>query len=744
MAGPDVPAPSGRPGPGLAGDDPVLSVEDLRVHFRTAAGPATAVDGVSWSLGAGETLAVVGESGSGKTVSALAVMGLLPPPPGCRTSGRIMLRERDLLRCRREELRRMRGRDIAMIFQDPATALNPVLTVGAQIAEVMRTHKHTGRAPARRRAVELLGDVGIPDPGRRAEDYPHQLSGGMQQRAMIAMALALDPIVLLADEPTTAVDVTVQAQILDLLTRVQAERGTAIVLITHDLALAASQAHRVLVMYAGRVAEVGAADDVVHRPRHAYTWNLLSALSHLAPRGSRLQPIPGNPPSVIARPSGCPFHPRCRFSTDVCVEHLPSLLPQGGAAHLAACHHSGDLGPSGPLSGDLGPSGPLSGDLGPPASTAAGAGPSEEAKPAPAPAPSPENGDLLEVEDLVVHYPVTTGAVLKRRIGEVRAVDGISFGVAPGETLALVGESGSGKSTTARAVLRLIEPTSGTVRFDGEDLAGVGPARLRALRRGMQIVFQDPYASLDPRMSVGAALREPFTIHDVDAGSRVEDLLEVVGLGAEHAGRYPHELSSGQRQRVGIARAIALNPKLVICDEPVSVLDVSLQAQILALLEDLQRTLDLAFLLIAHDLGVVRHVAHRVAVMYLGVIVETAGGDRLFDRPCHPYTQALLSAVPRPDPSRSPARARVVLSGEQPSSLEPPRGCRFHTRCPRFATELSETERQRCVEEIPALVERGEENMVACHYAGVSWASAPGNAGPSPGPHAGPTMNRDG
>lgn len=681
---------------------PVLSVEDLRVQFPTAAGPATAVDGVSWSVAAGETLAVVGESGSGKSVTALAVMGLLPPPPASRTSGRVLLQGRDLLLCGREELRRVRGRDVAMTFQDPATALNPVLTIGAQIAEVMRTHEHAGKVQSMRRAKELLGDVGLPDPHRRVDDYPHQLSGGMQQRAMIAMALALNPLVLLADEPTTAVDVTVQAQILHLLAGLQVERGTAIVLITHDLGMVAGHADRVLVMYAGCVAEAGDTDDIFYRPRHAYTWSLLSGLSRSERRGPRPQAIPGHPPSVVDRPSGCPFHPRCRFSTDVCAAHRPDLLRQEGAAHLSACHHSDSV--AGAV--DLAP----------------GPGPLEEPAVA-GQAQTQEGGDLLEVEGLVVYYPVTTGAVFRRRIGEVRAVDGISFGIARGRTLALVGESGCGKSTTARAVLRLIDPTSGTVRFDGEDLAQVGPARLRALRREMQTVFQDPYASLDPRMDVRATLQEPFAIHGVDTDG-VGNLLEVVGLGAEHAGRYPHELSSGQRQRVGIARAIALNPKLVVCDEPVSVLDASLQAQILTLLDDLQRTLHLTYLLVAHDLEVVRHLAHRVAVMYLGRIVEMAEGDSLFARPAHPYTQALLAAVPVPDPVRARTRSPVILSGELPSSQSPPCGCPFHARCPKFADELDESERQRCVEERPALVERPKVGLVACHYAegrSVGW-----------------------
>ncbi len=699
----------------VADPTPVLAVDDLRVHFRTDAGVVRAVDGVSWSLAPGETLGIVGESGSGKSVSALAVMGLVPVPPARFPSGRILFDGDDLMKADEKQLRRIRGNEISMIFQDPLTSLNPVFKVGSQIAEVMRVHEKVGRVPARRRAVDLLGEVGIPNPRQRAEEYPHQFSGGMRQRAMIAMALALDPKVLLADEPTTALDVTVQAQIMDLLTRLQADRGTAIVLITHDLGLVAGHADRVLVMYAGRVAEVGDVEDIYYRPRHAYTLGLLSSLARLDQRRhERLRPIPGQPPSLIRVPSGCPFHPRCRFATETSRSEVPELIPQEHLDHLAACHNTDQVAAAAPAELRVTPPEP-------------GGSAAPVIHPVPATSSQPEaamgeaNGrPLLEVDGLVKHYPITSGIVLRHQIGRVRALDGVSFCLARGETLALVGESGCGKSTTARSVLRLIEPTAGSVRFNGEEITRVGGARLRALRREMQIVFQDPYASLNPRMTVRTILSEPFKIHGIDEDGKVDHLLEVVGLAPEHASRYPHEFSGGQRQRVGIARAIALDPKLVVCDEPVSALDVSIQAQVLNLLEDLQDERGLAYLFIAHDLSVVRHIADRVAVMYLGWIVELADRDTLFERPSHPYTQALISAVPVPDPTKERSRPRIIVSGDVPSPASPPSGCRFRTRCQKFANELTEAERQKCIDEPPALIDRGQGHPAACHYAEVT------------------------
>ncbi len=663
------------------------------MHFHTQAGVVKAVDGVSWSIRRGETLGIVGESGSGKSVSALAVMGLVPVPPGRLESGRIRFQGENLLEAPEKELRRVRGNEIAMIFQDPLSALNPVFKVGHQIAEVIQAHERLGKIAARRRAVELLGEVGIPNPREQAEQYPHQFSGGMRQRAMIAMAIALDPVVLLADEPTTALDVTVQAQILELLRKLQEDRKTAIVLITHDLGVVAGHADRVLVMYAGKVAEVGDVDDIYNRPRHPYTFGLLSSLARLDQRRTgRFRPIAGQPPSLIRVPPGCPFHPRCSFATDICPREMPPLAAQEHPMHRAACHHTDRV-------------------------AEAVAARAERAGALARIAPAASGPPVLEVRDLVKHYPIKTGIVFKRRVGDVRAVDGVSFDLVAGETFALVGESGCGKSTLARSVLRLVEPTSGSVAFEGEQIAKAPAGRMRQLRREMQMIFQDPYSSLNPRMTVRGTLAEPFTIHGLERDGKVEELLGLVGLAPEHCGRYPHEFSGGQRQRVGIARAIALGPRLVVCDEPVSALDVSIRAQILNLLEDLQDRLGLTFLFIAHDLSVVRHIADRVAVMYLGLIVELSTSDELFDRPSHPYTQALISAVPVPDPGKERARRRILVSGDVPSPINPPSGCRFRTRCPKFAAELNDAERQQCVNEQPALIDRGNGHPAACHYA---------------------------
>ncbi len=689
----------------------LLSVEDLRVHFDTDAGVVRAVDGVTWSVQQGETLGIVGESGSGKSVSALAIMGLLPTPPARFPSGRIVFGGRNLLELDDASMRRIKGNEIAMVYQDPLTSMNPMIQVGHQIAEVIRAHQRVGRGAADRWAVELLAEVGIPNAKRRAGEYPHQFSGGMRQRAMIAMALALDPVLLLADEPTTALDVTVQAQIMDLLAKLQQDRGTAIVLITHDLGLVAGHAHRVMVMYAGREAEVGTAAEIFYAPSHAYTYGLLSSLTRLDRRRvNALNPIPGQPPSLIRVPPGCPFHPRCAFATDVCRAEEPPFVAHGASGHLSACHHSEAVAAKAAeapvATGEPFGARPRAGE------GARSAGAEKDAASGPGRAP------LLEVADLIKWFPQTSGAVFKRRIGDVRAVDGVSFSVREGETLAVVGESGCGKSTMARTILRLLEPTSGTISFEGRDITMVGPDELRGLRRQMQIVFQDPYASLNPRMTVRTILSQPYRIHKVDQDD-INALLERVGLSPEHGDRYPHEFSGGQRQRVGIARAIALGPKLVVCDEPVSSLDVSVQAQVLNLLERLQDQLGLTYLFIAHDLGVVRHIADRVAVMYLGAIVELATRDDLFDRPAHPYTQALISSVPIPDPRAEQDRRRIPLTGDVPSPANPPSGCRFRTRCPKAAHDLSEAERRRCHDERPELVDRGHGHPVACHYAEV-------------------------
>ena len=636
----------------------LLEVEGLTIEFAGPQGWQTVVEDVAFTIDASTTLGLVGESGSGKTVSGLAVMGLLPRRSS-RVHGSIRYDGRELLGLPNDEMRKVRGSEIGMVFQEPMTSLNPAFTVGDQIAETIRTHEHVTRAAAWKRAVEMLDLVGIPDPGRRAKDYPHALSGGMRQRAMIAIALACRPKLLIADEPTTALDVTIQAQVLQLLRSLQSELGTAILFVTHDLGVVADVADRVTVLYAGQVVEQGSATDVFRRPQHPYTEGLLDALPQLVPHGEPLRAIPGQVPRPGLLPAGCRFAPRCRHVADAChTTAVPLVVNDAGTAR---CLRTAEL----TLEGSA-------------VRTAVVRSASEP----PAPAAEPP---LLELVDVSKSYPVLSG-VLRREVGRVQAVDRVSLTLHKGETLGLVGESGSGKSTTGRLALRLEPPTAGTVRFEGRDLASLPRNELRSVRRGLQVVFQDPYSSLDPRATIAESVGEPLEVHEGIRGrqrdERVAQLLDAVGLGAHTLRRYPHEFSGGQRQRIAVARALALDPSVVVCDEPVSALDVSTQSQVVNLLSDLQERLGLAYLFIGHDLSVVRHVSDRVAVMYLGQIVEVGPAEELYQRARHPYTQALLSAVPVPDPELQRRRERIVLRGDVPSPLNPPAGCRFHTRCP--------------------------------------------------------------
>ncbi len=678
---------------------PVLEIADLRVSFPSEAGTVEAVRGLSYAVSAGEVLGIVGESGSGKSVSALAIMGLLPDR--ARVEGSIRFGGRELAGLGDKALTDIRGSGIAMVFQDPLSALTPVYTVGSQIAEAIRAHHtDTSRAAAADRAVDLLKLVGIPNPAVRAKSFPHEFSGGMRQRVMIAMAIANDPDVILADEPTTALDVTIQAQILEVFHTAQEATGAAIVMITHDLGVVAGFADRVMVMYAGRAVETGTVEDAFYRSRMPYTLGLLGALPRpdLETR-EPLTPVEGNPPSLVGLPPGCPFAPRCPLKIDVCETVEPPLAPTAVPGHQTACHRSGFL-----EDGDL-----KAGDVFPvPAAL----------PPALAGVPREQRPVVLEVTDLVRTYPLTTGSIFRRTIGEVRAVDGISFDVREGETLGLVGESGCGKTTTINEIMSLATPSAGTIKVLGQETGSLDRKQRRKIRRQLGLVFQDPNASLDPRLPIGDILGEGMKAYGVPVAerrSRVSELLTLVGLGPEHVNRYPAEFSGGQRQRIGIARALSLEPRLVVLDEPVSALDVSIRAGVVNLLEDLRARLGLSYVFVAHDLSVVRHIADRVAVMYLGRIVELGTVADVFDAPAHPYTQALLSAVPVPDPRQERARKRILLEGDLPSPSEVPTGCRFRSRCPLYAT-LLEDHQARCRDDDPVLTPQGPDHTAACHW----------------------------
>ncbi|MFI6319992.1 dipeptide ABC transporter ATP-binding protein [Nonomuraea sp. NPDC050556] len=679
---------------------PVLSVKDLAVSFP---GEVHAVRGVSFDLEAGEILGIVGESGSGKSVTSLAVMGLLPKAAAVR--GSVLLHGKELLGKSTDELSKVRGKSISMIFQDPLSAFTPVYSIGYQIAETVMIHRGVSRGVALKRAVELLDLVGIPHPDVRAKSFPHEFSGGMRQRAMIAMAIANDPDVLICDEPTTALDVTIQAQVLEVLKTARAETGAGIVMITHDLGVIAGLADRVLVMYAGRPVEQGEVDTVYATPRMPYTMGLLSSIPRIDEGDQQrrpLIPIEGNPPSPSDLPPGCPFQPRCPMAVDMCAEEEPELVRVGMNGHHAACIRSREIESQG--------------------LTALDVYPLPELPPAPPVArlPREERTTVLKVDNLIRHYPLMKGAILKRRVGTVYAVDGIDFEIAEGETLALVGESGCGKTTTLQQIMQLTPPQGGKIVVLGKDSSTMSRRDRHGLRGDLQIVFQDPMASLDPRMPVGDIIAEPLVIHGhkKDAvRAKVAELLELVGLSPEHASRFPQHFSGGQRQRIGIARALALEPKVLVLDEPVSALDVSIQAGVINLLEELKNRLNLSYLFVAHDLSVVRHIADRVAVMYLGRIAEIGETRSVYGRPAHPYTQALLSAIPIPDPPKERERVRILLEGDLPSPAFPPSGCRFRTRCPKFAQQLSAEEQNRCVDEEPLVRTVRDDHGAACHYA---------------------------
>ncbi|GAS96738.1 oligopeptide-transport ATP-binding protein ABC transporter oppD [Mycolicibacterium canariasense] len=605
----------------------LLEVRDLTVEFPTDTERVPAVRGISFDIAPREVVALVGESGAGKSASAMAVVGLLPEY--AEVGGSVRLHDTELLNLGDDEMSRIRGRSIGTVFQDPMSALTPVYTVGDQIAEALRIHQPgLDRRHASTRAVELLELVGINNPGQRARAFPHELSGGERQRVVIAIAIANDPDLIICDEPTTALDVTVQAQILDLLRTARDVTGAGVLIITHDLGVVAEFADRALVMYAGAVVENASVTELYRNRAMPYTAGLLGSVPRLdAPRGQRLVPIPGAPPSMAALPQGCPFAPRCPLAADDCLAAEPPLL-EIGPAHGAACIHT-------------------DGVIGHTAAEIYGVQTephdSEDAADSPV---------VLRVSDLVKTYPLTKGLLLRRQVGEVRAVDGISFELRQGRTLGIVGESGSGKSTTLHQILELKAPQSGSIEVLGSDVATLDRGARRQLRTDLQVVFQDPVASLDPRLPVSDVLAEPLSANGSDKATiaaRTAELLTTVGLRPEDASRYPAEFSGGQKQRIGIARALALQPKILALDEPVSALDVSIQAGIINLLLDLQQRFGLSYLFVSHDLSVVKHLAHDVVVMHRGVVVEQGPADTVLTAPQHEYTRRLLAAVPQPE-----------------------------------------------------------------------------------------------
>ena len=683
----------------------LLSVRDLVVQFRREEGDyVTAVDGLSYDLHKNETIGIVGESGSGKSVTNLAIMGLLEQPPARLPRGQILYHDKDLLKASPEQLRRLRGNRIAMIFQDPMTSLNPFLRISTQMIEIVRIHNpDVSKAEATRRGVAMLERVGIPGAEDRFRQYPHQFSGGMRQRVMIAMMLLNNPELLIADEPTTALDVTIQAQILDLLKDLQ--RGLPDGDHADHARPRRRRGHR-----RQDPRDVLGQDDGVRPDARA----LQAPLAPVHARPDALDPEPrqeGRSPLQHPRapagprqpPPGLPLRAALHLRAQR-VQRLVSGRDRGRprARRLLLGHRAG--AGRGRLGRGLlgqGPShDPVRRRI---VTTAAGAsGAVDPRKP------------LLSLRDFRVHFPIRKGAIFRRTVGTVRAVDGLDLDIYPGETLGLVGESGCGKSTTGRGILQLYEhgiaDISGSIHYGGRDLCKLGYANMRAMRRELQIIFQDPYASLNPRMNVGTIVAEPIKVHKLESGAgvmrRVHELLEVVGLSPQMARRYPHEFSGGQRQRIGIARALAVRPKFIVCDEPISALDVSIQAQVMNLMEDLQQQFDLTYLFIAHDLGAVKHISDRIAVMYLGKIAELAPAEEVYHRPLHPYSQALISAVPVADPDLA-NRPRILLEGDVPSPLKPPPGCRFHTRC-RYAQAI-------CREKVPQLVEILPGHRVACH-----------------------------
>jgi peptide/nickel transport system ATP-binding protein len=669
---------------------PLLQIDNLRTDIRLKHSTVHAVDDISLHVEPGETLGIVGESGCGKTMTALSIMNLLPTG-GSIVGGSIRLNDREISQLSDEDLRHIRGNEIGMIFQDPLTSLNPTMTVGRQIAEAVQLHRDVNREQAMDRAAEVLDLVGMPRARERINEYPHQFSGGMRQRVMIAMALACDPKLLIADEPTTALDVTIQKQILELIDDLRQRLGMAVILVTHDLGVIAGRADRVAVMYAGKIAEGTSTSTLFANPRHPYTEALFHALPEkAAATRERLLSIPGLPPDLTNPPGGCRFAPRCRYATDRCRAEGPELRGET-PDHQFACFYPVGMAERGDR-----------------AVVAARL----EVTPEPS-AAVPATETLLEARNLVKDFAVTKGAVLQRRVGAVSAVADVSFDISRGQTLGIVGESGCGKTTIGRLLVGLDNPTSGSIIFEGKDLSKSSGRDYRRERRKIQFMFQDSYSSLDPRMRAGTILREPLVVQGIgnraEQRKKIEEMLGQVGLPVSALDRYPHEFSGGQRQRLGFARALILSPALIVADEPVSALDVSIQAQVLNLMRDLQRELGLTYMFISHDLSVVRYLSTRIGVMYLGKLVEIGPADEVYLTPAHPYTRGLIDSAPVADPLAEQAKEERGVRGELPSAIHPPSGCRFRTRCP-LAQEI-------CAEVEPPMNSFSMNgHAAACHF----------------------------
>jgi peptide/nickel transport system ATP-binding protein len=747
---------------------PVLDIQNLSTHIKLTSSVVQAVGNVDLQVDAGETLGVVGESGCGKSMTGLSIMGLLPPG-GSIVNGSIKLEGRELVGLKDDELRQIRGNEVAMIFQDPLTSLDPTKTIGYQVGEPVRLHRGASKSEALDRAVEVLSLVGLPRPKERLKDYPHQLSGGLRQRVMIAMALACEPKLLIADEPTTALDVTIQAQILALLKDLKERLGMAMLLITHDMGVIAGHADRVNVMYAGRVVETAQAATLFDEMHHPYTQALLASIPQLNQDAKKaLHAIPGLPPDLAHPPQGCRFAARCTRATDKCRSEEPPLAGKT-FDHKFACWHPVDgplelveIGLGGPDAASTGLGGSDAASLdqaaagdkigfvhdaqlgdtggvtsgspetqtgaGQPAVIAAGLKETADGRLEVAEVKVAANGNgvvpLLELRNLVKEFPVTAGAILQRKVAAVHAVSDVSFSVPAGTTFGLVGESGCGKTTIGKLIVALERPNSGSIMINGEDVATLHRADLRRKRRDLQLMFQDPQSSLDPRMRVGTIIAEPLSVQHIGSKraqrDRVFELLSEVGLPRNAVERYPHEFSGGQRQRIGLARALTVNPKLIVADEPVSALDVSIRAQVLNLMKRLQASYGLTYVVISHDLAVVKYMADQIGVMYLGKLVEMGSGQDIYERAAHPYTAGLIATIPVPDPTLERAKTGAAIRGELPSPVNPPSGCRFRTRC-QFAQE-------RCAAEEPKLRTFGPGHVAACHFPLQSAYSADADA----------------